>query len=373
MLKPSVRHSPLIAFLMFWTPMVLLIVAGFWVAAHYIEPAPPKKAVIITGREGGEYYAFAKRYVGIFKANKIDLEVRTSAGSVDNYDALLKHDGNVDLAIVQGGTLSEENRTSGNIEGIASLYLEPVWIFYRDANDLDRIAQLSGKRISIGPDGSGTQALAKQLLFACGATIDKGSTLELDSADAATALVDGKIDAAVFVASPKSKSIRQLIAAPGVKLMSLSQANGIARTYDFLSAVTIYRGSIDLSKNLPANDVHLVAPAAMLVARSTSHKSLVLLGAMAATELHKYGTLLNEPGEFPTAKYMEVPMAREALYFLTKGPSILQRIFPFWLASFLDRMLILLLPLATLLIPIVRFAPPVYVWRTRSRIYRWYK
>jgi TRAP transporter TAXI family solute receptor len=375
--KPSVRQSPLVAFLIFWTPMVLLIVAGFWVAAHYMEPAPPKHAVIITGNPDGEYYAIAKRYADIFKANKIDLEVRPSAGSVDNYEALLKPDGDVDLAIVQGGTLSEENRTSGKLEGIASLYLEPTWVFYRSHVTLDRLSQLAGKKIAIGADGSGTQALAKLLLTASGAPAevlsDEINFPRLNPVSAATALIESRIDAAIIVASPKSQDIHDLLTMPGIKLMSFSQAGAVSRIYPFLSSVTLYRGSIDLEKDLPATDVQLVAPAAMLVARASAHKSLVLLGSMAAADLHKYGTLLSDPGQFPTARYMEVPMAKEAQHFLDHGPSVLQRIFPFWLASFLDRMLILLLPLATLLIPIVRFAPPLYVWRTRSRIYRWYK
>ncbi len=370
----SGRSSLIVQFLSFWGPTLLLVVAAFWVTSKYIQPAPPKHAVIVTGQADGEYFAIAKKYASVFKANGIELEVRTSAGSVDNYEQLLKEDGDADLAIVQGGTLSEQNRTSGKIEGVASLYLEPLWVFYRGDATLDRLSQLAGKRIAVGSDGSGTQTLSKGLLGACGvsASTPNTSLQPLAGGEAAKALLAGQIDAVMIVASPKAVVVHDLLANPGVKLMSFSQADALGRTYQFLSAVTLYRGSIDLPKNLPSTDVHLVAPAAMLVARESAHKSLVLLGAMAATEMHRYGTLLSEPGQFPTARYMEVPMAKQAANYLDKGPSFLLRIFPFAIASLLDRLLIMLLPLVALLIPIIRFAPPLYVWRTRSRIYRWY-
>ncbi len=373
----SSRFSAALQFLMFWGPTVLLVLAAFWVTSRFVQPAPPKHAVIVTGREDGEYYAMARKYAAVFKANGIELEVRPSAGSVENYEQLLKENGDVDLAIVQGGTLSEENRTGGKLEGVASLYLEPMWVFYRDDNELDRLSQLAGRQISIGADGSGTQVLATMLLRECGITpanpANNTAFLHMDAKNSTQAIIDGKIDAAIMVASPNSPLVHDLLTTPGVRLMNFSQAGALSRKCQFLSNVTLYRGSIDLPKNLPAADVQLVAPAAMLVARESSHKALVLLGAMAAAEMNKYGTLLSEPGQFPTARYMEPPMAKEAVHFLEKGPSLLQRFFPFAVASFLDRMLIMLLPFVTLLIPIVRFAPPLYVWRTRSRIYRWYK
>jgi len=364
-------------FLSVWGPIVLVILVGFWVASKFVEPAPPKHAVIITGAEDGAYFAVAKKYAEIFKANGIELTVRPSAGSVDNYRELLKPGGDVDLAIVQGGTLPSDSAVKENVEGIASLYLEPLWVFYRSDETLDRLSQLKGMRIAVGAEGSGTRALAHTLFPEFGLPTTKPSAnttpLPISAADVPDAFTNAKIDAALIVAPPTSPVIHDLLSDPTVKLMSFSQAMALSRTYPFLSATTLYRGSVDLKNDLPGTDVQLVAPAAMLVARESAHKSLVLLGAISATQVHKPGTLLNEPGQFPSARYVEVPMAKEAQHYLDKGPSVLQRIFPFWLASFLDRMLIMLLPLATLLIPLVRFAPPLYVWRTRARIYRWYR
>ncbi|CAN5542392.1 TAXI family TRAP transporter solute-binding subunit [soil metagenome] len=366
-------------FLTFWGPVVLLLVLGFWITSKFVEPAPPKSAVIITGREGGDYYAVAQQYAKVFKANGIDLIVRPSAGAVENYQQLLKPEGDVDLAIVQGGTLPDDPTVKEKIEGICSLYFEPLWVFYRTDRSvggmtpLTLLSQLRSKTIAVGEDGSGTKALAIQLLTDSGVTNDPKLLLPIGGATSADALKKGDIDAAMFISSPTSPLIRELIQTPNVALASLAQTKAMARRRQYLSAVTLYRGSIDLAENLPAEDVDLIAPAAMLVARESAHKALILLGAMAATDTHKAGTLLSDPGQFPSARYVEVPMAKEAQHFLEKGPSILQRIFPFWLASLLDRMLIMLLPLATLLIPLVRLAPPLYVWRTRARIYRWYR
>ncbi len=372
----SYRLRTIKSFLSFWGLMLLLVIGVFWLSAKLVEPAPPKHAVIITGREDGAYYAVAKKYAEIFKQNGIDLAVRPSAGSVENYQALLQPDGDVDLAIVQGGTLPSDPLVKKKIEGIASLYLEPMWVFYRfdkSPAPLGYLSQLAGRRVAIGENGSGTQSLALLLLSDCGVPNDPKLLLPTGGAQAVSALKAGEIDAAIFIASPDSPMIHELIQSPNIALASLVQAKAMARTRQFLSPVTLYPGSIDLAKHLPQEEVELVAPAAILVARESAHKSLVLLGAMSATQINRSGTLLCDPGQFPSARYLEVPIAKESEHYLAYGPSIMQRLFPFWLASFLDRILIMLLPLATLLIPLVRFAPSLYRWRIRSRIYRWYK
>lgn len=360
------------AAILFWSPLVLLIVAGFWVTTRFIEPAPPNNAVIMTGQEDGEYFASAQKYVDVFKQNGIALQVKPSAGSIENYQALLRDDPSApDLAIVQGGTLSPEIAAGGKLESIASIYLEPLWVFHRDPGDLTSLSELKGKRVAIGLPGSGTRALATRLLAECGANPITAN--DVGGTQAAAMLKAGEIDALLIVSSPKSPVIVDLLGSDGIKLMSNAQANGLARRLPFLSVVTLYRGSIDPARNLPAGDVTMLAPTAIIVARRDTHKSVVLLTAMAATEVHKPGTLLNEPGQFPTARYTELPLSRNADYFLKSGPTFFARIFPFWLASILQRMMILLLPLLGLLIPLVRATPPLYQWRVRSRIYRWYK
>jgi hypothetical protein len=278
----------------------------------------------------------------------------------------------VDLALVQGGTLPDTG--TDNLEALASVYFEPIWIFYK-GKDLDRLDALRGRRIAVGPEGSGTRALAVRLLELYGLTDAEAKTelLPLVGQDVIDAFDSGKIDAAMIVATPRSQLVHDLLARTDVEPMSLRHAEAISRNLPFLSTVTAYEGSIDLRQNLPRRSIELVAPSAMLVARSDTHEAVILLACEAAVKMHSKADLMADAGEFPTQKYLELPVNSVAEYYLKHGPSLLNRHFPFWLASLMERMTILLLPLLTLVIPLVRFAPPLYAWRIHSRIYRWYR
>jgi hypothetical protein len=155
--------------------------------------------------------------------------------------------------------------------------------------------------------------------------------------------------------------------------MSFEQAHAYGRRYPFISPVTLYQGSIDIHRNLPDQDVRLIASQASLVVRSSTHEAIIQLLVRAAEQVHGQVTLLSEAGIFPTADRAELPVNKDARYFLTTRPGFLHRTFPFWLASLIDRILIMVLPLLVVVLPLIRMMPPLYAWRIRSRIYKSYK
>ncbi len=357
-------------------PAVLVTLIGFGIAWYFVEPAPPDTVVIATGSQDGLYYAFGEAYSEVFQENGVTLDVRSTAGSIENY-SLLEEENGIDLAIVQGGTADERTRDASGLETIASLYLEPVWVFYRDADELDELRQLGGKRIAVGAVGSGTRAIALELLQAngvVGEAADSPRTALLDEGGIAAAdkLRDGTIDAAFFVISPRSEIVRNLLHDDDVRLMSFERQDAYRRLYPYLSSVTLPPGVVDLANNLPSQPVKLIAPTANLVATPELHDAFVPLLLKAAAASHESGDLLAEKGQFPSLKYIEFPPNEAAEQYFKSGPSFLQRYLPFWVASLLDRTKIMLLPLLTLLIPLLKVAPPVYRWRIRSRIYKWY-
>jgi uncharacterized protein len=346
------------------------LVAVLW---QFVEPAPPREVTIATGSASGAYHAVARRYAEHFSAAGLELVVRETAGSLENYALLGTPDSGVEVAIVQGGTApAEEERRE--LVALASLYLEPVWVFYRGEPGLDRLSQLAGKRIAIGAKGSGMRALALELLGAGGALGEQlGTTLvDLGGKEAAAALREGSVDAALIVVAPTAPLLAELLAMPGVRLMSFAQAEAYARRFRYLSPVTLHRGSLDLARDLPERDVRLVAPAAVLVARRSVHPAVVALLTEAAVKTHHGGDLLSEPGTFPNATLTELPVNEQSRYYLTHGPDLLRRVLPFWLAALIQRFVVLLIPLFMVLLPLLRLTPPVYRWSIRSRITRWY-
>jgi TRAP transporter TAXI family solute receptor len=351
-------------------PAVAILAATAWIALQFVQPAPPKKVVMSGGAEGGAYESYAEQYRELLAVDGVQLELRRSAGSVENLRRLKDENSGVIIGFVQGGIAKAGD--DDELMSLAGLYYEPLWVFYRGGADLDHVSRLRGRRIAIGPEGSGTRPLALQVLKL--ARVDAGNTtlLDLDANASAEALLRGEIDAVMMVADTNTPLVARLLHDRRVRLMSFAQAEALTRHLPFLSHVVLPEGGIDFAANLPARDVHLVAPTANLVVRDDIHPALITLLMQAATEIHGGAGLLRRAGEFPSAKGVDFAMSVDAERYLKSGPPFLQRHLPFWLAVLIDRMVVMLIPVLAILIPLVRFTPAVYAWRIKSRIYRWY-
>jgi TRAP transporter TAXI family solute receptor len=351
----------------------------------FVEAPPPKRIAIATGGKKGAYYQYALKYAEALKKEGLTLEVRETNGSVENLKLLGDHEGGVEVAIVQSGVAGPEDRH--NFQALGSLYREPLWVFYRpreskdgmdDFGPITRLSQLRGRRIGVGPPGSGTNPIAMQLLevngvvAAGGKPLGSSKLLDISVTQAAKKLQKGELDAAFFVAALEADYIKDLLNDSRVRLLSFSQHEAYQRRFRFLSEVTIPAGLVDLGQNLPKKDIALVAPTAMLVARKDLHPALVSLLLTTAIGIHGKGDELANPGEFPSPSYTDIPVSDDAKHFYKSGPPVLQRMLPFWLASLVDRLKVMLIPLIMLLMPLIRAAPPLVRWRTRRKIYLWY-
>jgi len=355
-------------------PAVLLLVAGFWAAAQFIRPAPPKQLILTSGGDGGAYQRFALRYKDVLARYGIALVEMPSAGAVENLARLRDDKVAVDAGFVQNGIASageEEVLTS-----LGSLFYEPLWIFYRAGlakeGELDRISELAGRRIAIGAPESGTNQLARDLLEAHGIAAHPTRLLEQGGASAVAALAQGRVDALFVVGALQSATVWTLLYTEGVRLMSLSQADAYTRRFPYLAKLRLPRGAVDLQRNVPPHEVTLVSPMATLLVREDTHPALVDLLLQAATEVHGGPGIFQHPGEFPNATPGDFPLSKEAERYYRSGKPLLQRYLPFWAATLIDRLMVMLVPILALLVPIVKFAPALYGWRVRSRIFRRY-
>lgn len=354
--------------------IILIVGIGFVVAYQFVQPAPPKTITISTGGEGGAYYQFAKRYAVLLAKNGITLEVKTSAGSLQNLERLDK--GEAQVAFVQGGVVEpreseEEFFDEPAIQSLGSVFYEPVWVFYRGERKLERLTQLHGKRLAIGQEGSGVRQLAQQLLTAN--HISAGDHLvPLGGLKAAEELQQGRIDAAFIIAALEAPVVQTLLRSPGIKVMSFAQAEAYQRKYPFLTKLVMPEGVADLVHNFPSEDVSLLAPTANLVVRGDLHPALQSLLLQAAAEVHGKSGFFQKGGEFPAYKDHTFDLSAEAKRYYKSGPSFLQRYLPFWLAVLVDRLVVLIVPVIALLIPLVRIAPALYTWRVRSKVFRIY-
>ncbi|WP_456374816.1 TAXI family TRAP transporter solute-binding subunit [Thiolapillus sp.] len=350
-------------------PLVALVLIGFVLAYQYIKPAPPDHLVMASGEKGGAYDQFAHRYQSLLAAQGITLKIINTHGSVDNLGLLSQ--GKVDMAFVQGG-VARPGQTTG-LESLGSLYYEPLWVFQRADLNLDRLPGMKGLRLAIGPDGSGTRSLVELLLEENQLTVDETRLLSLDSAEAARRLREGSIDIAFFVASAESERVTALLHDPRVSLVTIRRATAYARRHPFLVELTLPEGAEDLASNIPPRDVRLLAATSELVIQPDLHPAIASLMMQILDQVHREASWFSGEGEFPSARHTSFPLSAEAERYYRNGPPFLQRYLPFWAASLLDRTKIMILPLLGLLLPLFKVVPPLYRWRMRARIYRWYE
>ncbi len=353
-------------------PILTLCVLGIVVALHFVRPAPPDSLTIASGPAGSRFSIVAQQYQKILARNGITLHILATQGSLDNLDRLAAANGGVDVAFVQSGVSKVDADT--DLISLGSVFYQPLPIFYRSPKPLARLSQLRGHRIAIGPPGSGTRSLALALLEANG--IEPGGRTELlerEGEAARSALLHGQADAIVLSGdSAAPATIREMLHAPGIRLFDFPQADAYVRRFRYLSKLELPPGTFDLGENLPPTRINMLAPTVELVAHSSLHPALSDLLIEAAIEVHGRATLLQQAGQFPTPLMHDFPISADAARYYKSGRSFAYRFLPFWLASLLDRALVLLVPIVVVVIPSLRYLPALYNWRIKNRINRRY-
>ena len=356
-------------------PALLIALIVIFVGLKVLKPGAPTRVVLATGAPGGAYESYGAKYVEIFKREGVKLDIKPTKGSVENLALLIDKTNDIEAAFLQSGIATEAQRDE--LVSLGSLFYEPVWVFYREpANKarLTRIVELAGKRIAIGAVGGGTRPVSLALLAANQITANNASFNDAASTAAAQMLQRGELDVVFLVAAPASPVVRELLQAPNVHLMNMATADAYSRLVPALTKITIPRGVIDLTNDIPAEDVKTVSATATLVAMESLHPAIAYLFVKAAKEVHEGGSQLHAQREFPSVtKFQEfdVPENVERLY--KEGTPFLYRHMPFWLANLVQRLWILLIPLGAILVSASDAVPKIMGYRMNFRVTQIYQ
>ena len=351
-------------------PTLLAAIAVAVLAYIWVDPAPPRQFSMATGQFNSAYEEFGRQYAARLARDEIRLSLQPSLGSHENLQRLVE--GKVDVAFVQSGSTDDGQAAREGLVSLGSLFTEPVWLFLREETKVAQLTDLKGKRINLGPEGTGVPRLFRQVLDANGIEPGELQLGALENTPATVELLAGRIDGLVFSSAPEAPLIQMLLQTPGIRLFNFTQADAYTRRLPFLTHVVLPRGIVDLGRDIPSQDYHLIAPTATLVAREDLHPALMGLLVKSAGDIHAKAGWFQQQGQFPSPKYTEIPVAREAARYYRDGPPFLQRYMRFWLANLFERLWVVVVALAALLIPLSKIVPPIYVWRVRSRVYRWY-
>lgn len=359
-------------------PFIVLAATLLALAYWWLDPNPPKRVTLATGPAQSAYEEFGRRYVKALAAEGIEVVMVPSEGSAANLQLL--REGKVDLGFVQGGTSTYSETDEEKLASLGSLFVEPVWLFYREdaarkvtaTATLTALTQLQGLRINMGTAGSGVPSLMNKLLESNRIDVATLQVSTLAQTPATVAFLGGELDAIVFASAPESLMVQMLLQTPGVKLMNFAQSEAYSRRFAFLTPVRLPRGVVDLAGNVPPEDVRLVAPTTALITRNTTHPALLQLFAQAGNQIHGAAGWFKRAREYPNVENNELPIAKEAERAIKAEAPLLQRYLAFWVANLIERMWLVMGIIIAILLPLSRVIPPLYAFRVRSRIFKWY-
>ena len=349
---------------------IVLLAASAWLMAIVVEPAFQHTIVMTSGADKGIYRGFADRYAPLLKHAGIVLDIRSSSGSVENYERLRDPNSVYEVGFIQSGTTTPKE--TDNLQTIAVVSYEPIWVFYRGDTTVDRLSQLRGKKISMGVPGSGLLKVAQELLGYSGITSRNSTLLQMDAPTAYQGLKSGQIDAAFFIGRPDAEMQKTLLTS-SLKLMNFAQADALAQKIPSLSKIVLPRASTSIAEDLPRTDVTLLAATALLVSKNTMHPALVYLLLDAARTVHGGEDYFTPIGMFPNLDTVEFPISDESIRYFKSGQPFLYRNLPFWLASLIERRLLILVPFAALLIGLIQALPRLLEARMKKRLVVWYR
>ena len=349
----------------------LCIVGISWFALVYFIPAPPSKVVVATAFKGGSFDYYGQQYREIFARFHVELELRETAGAVENVKLLQDPKSGVQIAFVTGG-VSDRKHAPG-ILSLGTVYNQPFWIFYSSNEPFDRLSQLKGKRIAVGPVGSGTQYAAEQILGKGGVNSETATLLPFAGSAAVKALNDGKVDVIWAIGAPDATSIQSFLRNSNVRLMSFPMAEAFTRIFPELARLVLPQGVVDIDRNVPPNDVVLIGTTTKVLIRSDLHPQIIQLLLQTMVEAHSGPDIFQRSGEFPNIADTEYPVAQSARDFYKNGPSFLNRYLPFWMTSYVERTVAVLVAVIAIGLPVFSYAPKLYLWFIRDRVRKLYR
>jgi len=356
-------------------PLVALLLAGLALLIWFAKPAPPTKVQMATGK-GGSYRVLGEKYQAYFKTKGIHLQLVETHGSLENLQHLIDRKDPIQAAFVQGGTISAEEGAPG-VLSLGSVDYEPVWIFYR-TNVFDEKQKIVDRdiiklKMGVGPIGSGTHLQAMNILKLNGLPTDSPNLKAMSNIEGVKALERGELDALILVDGYDSPSVQRLILNPKIQLANFKRADAYARLLTYFEELTIPMGGFNLENNIPAQPIDLISTTTNILIDNRLHPAIQLLFLEAAKDINGVKTYFAKAGEFPAYRNNEVPLSDEARYFYQKGTPALMKYLPFWMAEFIERMFLLLLPFAAFAYPIIKSIPNYRINLARKQINSIYK
>ncbi len=350
--------------------LATLVCTLLWLKVY---PPPPSRLVISAGIADGAYHAFAQKYAKALSARGIRVQVLGSEGSAQNLQRIGSPTPQADLAFVQGGfgwsAFDAPPEAQGRVLTLATVDFEGLWLFTQDVAITDLI-QLTGKRVAIGPDGSGHHVLFTRLLRQTDVPADTMTLVSLTGRAAVEALDKGEVDAVFVVASPEAPMVKSLLERPRARLAALEQTGAIVERNNYLNHRLLAQDA--LGRDRPAIDTSILTTPTHLVARHDLDPALVRVITGVAMHIHDHEGVFHRQGELPSIRFADFPSSPDSRTVMTKGLGWMEANLSFTVAQVIQRLLVIGLPVFLVAAILMMVLPAWIKLILEGRISRWY-
>jgi TRAP-type uncharacterized transport system substrate-binding protein len=368
-----------------WPLFAILIILSMG-AIYLADPSPPKEINFASGVKGGSYEKLVLEYQKYLAQYDVKVNIIPTAGPITNLEllsgdakALAKYlpnveptDRRIDVALTQAG-LASDIKNINQIIYIGSIDYEPLLFMIRrgllqniTSNEIKSFTELN---VATGQIGTGTHAqLAKLMALDDAGTLDSAIEAMTDE-QAVEALLDDKIDGMVLVDGIQSINVQKIAQSDQIEILNFTRAQAYSRRLPYLQVLTIPVGSLNLSKNIPSQDIKILSTTTALIAKADTHPAIQYLLARASTDIAGKASFFADSRQFPRFDDPNIPHSEIAREYYLKGSPYLQRFLPFWLAEIIDRLIFIILPFSALAYPILLVLPTYRKKRLTRKIW----
>ena len=356
--------------LLYLSGLAILIAVAVAVVKLFL--LPPSSIDIAAGPKGSYLYEIAQKYKVEFEKAGVQVNVMETSGTLENLEHVSHPDKMIEFGFLEGG--AADRRDFPSLESLGSIAYAPIWVFYRnDLGSIYDINELKGKRIAIGGISQGIHANALDLLNAVGINSSNSKLSNIGREEALKALHSNQIDAMFYSAPAEDPLVKILFNDASLKPLQWPDAEGIARNLREYHVLNLPFGAIDLANSMPAKDMKVLATTITVITKKDTHSALIYLMMGVMDDIHEAPSIMHAENEFPSDKDVDFPLSNDAEdYYKKGGKPFLQRYLPYWAASFLGKLLLILVPLLAIFYPLSQSYPAIQQWYYTHRVNRFY-
>ena len=350
---------------------------------------------LLAGPKDSTFYKDALRFQEILARDGVYLNIVETKGTVDNLRLLMEATsptaafadalGAAQQAEAEvldnAGDIPDDEEVSrfDDVTSLGAIYLQPMWIFAQMDTRLEGLEGLSGRRLGVGPKGSTSRLLAQLMLPLLDGEqaiemVDVGGADEkLEADEVLRALRNGTIVAAVAIGQPSNLIVDRLLRAEDIRLVSMRRAEAYALHFPFLTQVRLPEGGYDLAENIPPEDIETLAASTELVVTSLFPPPLADLLLQATGEIHGEASMFTKRDAFPNPDMVSIALNSSAARFYEQGPPLLRQFVPFWLATWIDRFIMVVVAFGSIAFGLFSLLPKLVDMHLQRQLDRAYK